>query len=215
MSRRKRSQAKAPPTLSEILGSLVVEAGAEPLDIRGVVTRLRGRAYLVLVILLSLPFLTPIPLPGLSTPFGLAICFIALRLALGRRPWLPESILRRQLPQPLMVRVLKVAGGMLRFLEKLLRPRFSLLFSTPLLPRLHALLMLVAAAILLLPLPIPFSNSFPAWVVLLVAGGLLERDGIAILLAYLVFVLGTLYFVFLGDLAVHFLDQVLIWCGLR
>jgi hypothetical protein len=41
--------------------------------------------------------------------------------------------------------------------------------------------MLLAALSLLLPLPIPFTNSFPAWAILLMAGGiLLERDGLFI-----------------------------------
>jgi hypothetical protein len=57
--------------------------------------------------------------------------------------------------------------------------------------------MLVAALALLLPLPIPFTNSFPAWTILLVAAGLLERDGAFVLAGYVVFAAGVLYFVFL------------------
>jgi hypothetical protein len=37
---------------------------------------------------------------------------------------------------------------------------------------------------LLLPLPIPFSNVIPAWGIILMAGGLLERDGYFILGGY-------------------------------
>jgi hypothetical protein len=58
--------------------------------------------------------------------------------------------------------------------------------------------MLVSATVLLLPLPIPFSNTFPGWVILLVAGGLLVRDGLALLLAHVVFITGVAYFIFLG-----------------
>ena len=75
----------------------------------------------------------------------------------------------------------------------------------------HAVLMLLAALALLLPLPIPFTNSFPAWTILLLAAGLLERDGVFILAGYLVFVAGVFYFVFLGEATAHLLHELVRW----
>jgi hypothetical protein len=43
----------------------------------------------VLVIILVLPFCQPIPLPGFSTPFGIALMIFGFRIALRQRPWLP------------------------------------------------------------------------------------------------------------------------------
>jgi hypothetical protein len=71
--------------------------------------------------------------------------------------------------------------------------------------------MLAAALILLLPLPVPFTNAFPAWVVLLVAGGLLERDGGAILAGYLVGAGGVGFFYFLGEAAMKLVDALRAW----
>ncbi len=185
--------------LSAVLAALNASLAEREFTLHEVIQQLRGRAYLLLVILLALPFITPIPLPGLSTPFGFAIAFIAARLALGRRPWLPKKILRRRLPPGFFGRVLRAAHRIVRWMEKGLRPRGLWLTHTELLRRAHAALMLAAALVLLLPIPIPFTNSFPAWTILLLAGGLLERDGLAILGGYLVFALGAVYFFFLGD----------------
>jgi len=69
----------------------------------------------------------------------------------------------------------------------------------------------LAALALLLPLPIPFTNSFPAWTILLLAGGLLERDGIAILLGYVVAAAGVLYFMFLGGAAAELVEALVAW----
>lgn len=190
---------------------LHARTAARSVTLREVIYVLRGRAYLLLVLLLALPFLTPLPLPGLSTPFGLAIAAIALRLALGQRPWLPKKLQRKELPPGFFGRLLGVAERILRLLEKLLRPRLAGLTGTPLLRQLHAVLLLLAALALLLPLPIPFTNSFPAWTILLLAGGLLERDGVAILLGYVVFALGVLYFVFLGEAAGQLVQALLQW----
>ena len=197
--------------LSVELAELRVRAGERAVTLREVIYMLGGRAYLLLVLLLTLPFITPIPIPGLSTPFGLAIALIALRLSLGQQPWLSMKLQRRTLPAGFIAKVFGTAEKVLRFLEKFLRPRVTFLTDTRLLRQLHAALMLVAALVLLLPLPIPFTNSFPAWTILLLAAGLLERDGVFILAGYVVFAAGVLYFIFLGDATAHLLHQIVQW----
>ncbi len=200
-----------PRKLSEELADLRARLGAKPMTLREVIHSLRGRAYTLLVILLALPFITPIPLPGLSTPFGLAIAFIALRLALCQRPWLPMKLQRKQLPAGFFDRVFAVAGKVIALLETFLRPRLALISAPGAMLQLHALFILISALVLLLPLPIPFSNSFPAWTILLLGAGMLERDGLFILLGYLVFVLGVFYFILLGEATQHMINAIARW----
>lgn len=200
-----------PRKLSEELAELRLSAGERAITLREVIYTLGGRAYMLLVLLLALPFITPIPLPGLSTPFGLAIALIALRLSLGQRPWLSMKLQRKELPAGFISKLFGVAERVLRFLEKFLRPRLTFLTDTPLLVQMHAVLMLLAALALLLPLPIPFTNSFPAWTILLLAAGLLERDGGFILTGYVVFAAGVLYFVFLGEATAALVHELMRW----
>ena len=200
-----------PRKLSEELAELQVHFALRPVTLREVIYRLRGRAYLLLLILLALPFITPIPLPGLSTPFGLAIAFITLRLTLGQRPWLPMRLQRKVLPAGFFAKVFAVSARLIRFMEKFLRPRLATLSGSGLLLQLHALFMLLAALTLLLPLPIPFTNSFPAWTILLIAAGMLERDGWFILAGYVVFTAGVFYFVFLGEAATLGVETLIHW----
>ena len=200
-----------PPKLSVELARLCDQAAERAVTLREVIYTLQGRAYLLLVLLLALPFITPLPLPGLSTPFGLAILLIAARLSLGQKPWLPMKLQRKELPAGFLRKLFAVAERALRFLEKFLRPRLTFVTDTPLLAQLHAVLMLVAALALLLPLPIPFTNSFPAWTILLLAAGLLERDGLFILAGYVVFAAGVLYFVFLGEATATLLHELVQW----
>ncbi len=190
-----------PRRLSVELAELHARAGERAVTLREVIYTLRGRAYLLLIILLTLPFIQPIPLPGLSTPVGFAIVLISLRLALGQRPWLPMGIQRAQLPAGFFGKVMTVTERMLRYLESILKPRWAILTDTPLLNQLHAIVILVSALILLLPLPIPLSNLLPAWAIFLVACGLLERDGFFLVSGYFAFALGVAYFIFLGEVA--------------
>jgi hypothetical protein len=203
--------APLPRKLSEELAELRRHSMERALTLRDAIAVLGGRAYTLLLILLSLPFITPIPLPGLSTPFGLAVGLIALRLALKRKPWLPERLLSKPIPPVVFGKIFEVAAWVLRLLEKFLRPRFAFATAEPVLPRLHAVLMLLAATVLLLPLPIPFTNTFPAWAIILVAAGLLERDGLFILAGYVVFAAGALYFFLLGEATQRLLVMAKEW----
>lgn len=209
---RVRLRERPPPRkLSEEIAALRDRFAGGPTTLGTVIEVLQGRAWTLVLILLALPFITPIPLPFLSTPFGLAISLIALRLALGQRPWLPARLLARPLPMGFFDRLLKFSAGVLRFLEKLLRPRLAWIADTPALVRVHALLLLASGAVLLLPLPVPFSNAFPGWVIILIAGGLLERDGAAVLAGYGVAGGGVAFFYFLGDAAVKLFESVKSW----
>src|ERR1700747_413873 len=91
---------------------------------------LKGRGSAMLLILLALPFCF-IAMPGLSTPFGIAICLIGACLAIGREPWLPRFNMNRRLSTArsaqLLTGVIKVA----RQLEKFVRPRLTFLHAGP------------------------------------------------------------------------------------
>jgi hypothetical protein len=179
--------------LSEVLSFIIETFQERPVRLREVIVLLQGRAYLLLMLLLSLPFLLPIPLPGLSFLLGAVIAVIALRLTLGQKPWLPAGMLDRELPPKFFPMLLAGATRVLRLLEVMLKPRHLWLTESPLLVQLHAFIIFVAAFVLLLPLP-PGTNFPPALCIILMAGGLLERDGRFILAGYIAFALNVVFF---------------------
>jgi len=192
----------APRKLSDVLQQLIDEFAERPVTLREVIVVLQGRAYNLLMLLLALPFLLPIPLPGLSTVLGSVIALIALRLTLGQKPWLPQSVLDRELPPKFFPTLLNGARRVLRFLEVMLKPRQLWLTASPRLNQLHAFIILAAACVLLLPLP-PGTNFTPALCIVVMAGGLLERDGRFVLGGYLAFVLNAVFFTVLAIYGKH------------
>lgn len=179
--------------LSEVMEQLIEEFHERPVTLREVIGVLQGRAYNLLMLLLAMPFLLPLPLPGLSTALGLVIAVIALRLTLGQKPWLPASLLDRGLPPRFFPTLLGGARRVLRMLEVMLKPRLLWLTSSSLLGQLHAFIILIAALVLLLPLP-PGTNFPPALCIVIMAGGLLERDGLFVLGGYLAFAFNGVFF---------------------
>ncbi len=195
-----------PRRLSEELDRLIHEFHMRSVTLQELITVLQGRAYDLLLLLLALPFLLPIPLPGLSMAFGAVIAVIATRLMLGQRPWLPKKLLQTQLPPRFFPVLLGSARRIIRAFEVLLRPRL-LWITTPPLPQLHALLILMAAVVLLLPLP-PGTNFPPAVVIVLLAGGLLERDGLFVLAGYVAFALNIVFFALFGFYGTKLIEAV-------
>jgi hypothetical protein len=96
-------------------------------------------------------------------------------------------------------------------LLRLLRPRLPWVTASPRRQQLHALPIIVCALYLLLPLPVPFSNVIPAWSIILLAAGLLERDGAFILAGYGCAALATVFFAAIGFLGVGAADIIWRW----
>lgn len=197
--------------LSDDLALILREFEVENVTLREVMSVLHGRGYVLLVMLLALPFSTPIPLPGLSTPFGLVIALIGVRLALGQKPWLPQRLLDTRLPPKFFVKVFAAARKILRGFEYLLRPRILWLTGSPRLLQIHAMPIVLCAVLLLLPLPIPFSNIIPAFSILLISAGLLERDGVFIISGYVACVFAVLFFCVVGFAGLQSMDAVKRW----
>jgi hypothetical protein len=172
------------PRLSTDLEMLHARLKGKSLTLAELKQALKGRGSAILLILLALPFCF-IAIPGLSTPFGIAICLIGAWLIIGREPWLPRFIMRRRLSTARLDQLLSGSIKVACKLEKFARPRLAFLHAGPGMLRLIGLGIVIAGLGLMLPLPIPFSNSIPAWAVVLLAIGMIERDGLCVLLGHL------------------------------
>ena len=61
--------------------------------------KLQGRGFALFILLLSIPFCFPVAIPMLSIPFGIVIMFLGIRIALGRKPKLPDFILNKEIKE--------------------------------------------------------------------------------------------------------------------
>jgi len=166
-----------PRRLSEEMAGLIAAFAERPVTLREGIVVLHQRAYTLLLILLALPFCTPIPLPGISTPFGLVIAVIGFRLSLGQKPWLPARLLDTTLPAKFFPRVLAATRRLVCWLEVFLKPRFSNVLRWRIVGQALGAMFLVCGLLLMLPLPVPVSNALPAITIVLLAAAMLEEDG--------------------------------------
>lgn len=203
-------------TLVELANSL--EEGGR-VTLNQILERTQGRGVLLVQLVICLPFITPIPLPGVSTLFGAALIWLSLSGLGNPSGALPKFIGERPIAASLLQKVLRASGRMVRLLEKMIRPRHGEWMESGISRRWHSLIFTSLGAILMLPFPplVPFTNALPAYGVIFIAASLMERDGVMIWIGYFFGLLGTVYclgiyagaLVFAGD----FWQVVLEWFG--
>ncbi|HYB99324.1 MAG TPA: exopolysaccharide biosynthesis protein [Candidatus Limnocylindrales bacterium] len=152
----------------------------------------QGHAFLA--VFLMLPFLQPIPLPGISTVLGLVVAMLGVFAALDRAPWVPRRLARVTIDPRTIDRICSALERLLARLERFIRPRARDMLAMRGLRYFNAVLWVLHALVFSLPLPIPFTNSLPAIVVMLLAVGTMEDDIAVIALAYVGVLVNVAFF---------------------
>ncbi len=160
------------------------ESGATQTAALGdVIARLDERAFGFLLLLLALPCCLPFVyiLPQIV---ALPMLALAGQLAMGsRHPWLPRKLNDRRFSIPAFAKVLARAEKYVGWVERIATPRLRPVTS-PLALRFVGALMLIPAASILMPLP--STNTVPGIGVAIAAMGLIERDGVLVVLGLLI-----------------------------
>ena len=180
-------------------------AGAEGLTLNRLLDQTEGRGLYLVVILLNLPFVVPIPLPGVSVIFGLVTLFLAVRLAFELPPHLPAFIAGRSFPREKLKPVLRGSVAILKYIERWIRPRRTEWMTWQAVRSAHALVVAWLAFLLALPIPPvpPFTNFLPGLSIVIMAAAMMEEDGVIIFLGYFLSAGTTIYFIFIARMVIE------------
>jgi hypothetical protein len=179
-----------PPRLSEILQRLADDPERERVSVADMLETMRSRAFGALLLIFAFPNILPTP-PGTAGVLGAPLIFLSAQMMLGLQPWLPGIIARRSMARSTFQALVQRITPWLQKAERLLRARLKVL-AWPVSQRvLGALCLIVSIA---LALPVPFANMAPAIALCLIGLGVLERDGVWILIG-VVAALGSLVYV--------------------
>ena len=141
--------------------------------------RLHKRSFGLIMLLLAVVAIAP----GVSIVAGLLLMIPAFQMIAGQHmPVFPRRIAVRPFPTRHLAALVQRAVPVLRYLEKLIHPRWP----TPL----DATKRLVGAVVVLLNItllftPVPLSNVVPALVIALISLAYLEEDGLLLSIALL------------------------------
>lgn len=182
--------------LGDQLAGIIEHLPEDRLSLRALLDTFGDEGLLLLTILLTIVFLIPVSIPGVSTVFGAAIVLVGVS-RLSRRPlWLPGRLKDKDLPAARLRPGLQAGLKWVRRMERVSRPRRLPFFvDGRAMDIFNNLAFILAALLLMAPFGlIPFSNTIPGLALLLYAIGMIQRDGGAILLGHLANIGTMVYF---------------------
>ena len=203
----------APPehrrTFSQVLDDLARGDGAK-LTLREIVEAFGERGFGALILIVALISLFPWP-PGSKAILSVPIILLSLELALQRdRVWLPSWTLSRGLPRETFAQALARVRKPMRFVERLSRPRLPWLTGevADVITGLTCVFLAVMMA-----LPVPFGDLLPGVTLIVLGLGVMQRDGVAILLGALGAVACVIYLFLVWAAVTAAVEAVGDWAG--
>ncbi len=183
------------PLSASLQSILEHESAKEKLTLNFLLEQTEGRGLYLVFVLLALP---SVYLPGMSVALGIVIMFLALALAFEKPPRLPKFVGDKALPKTAMNKVLRTSVRLLRFIEKMVKPRRTPWMTWRATKSINAFIIAWLAFLLALPIPpvpVPFTNLFPGYSIVLMAVTMMEEDGVMIWVGYAASAATTTYFV--------------------
>ncbi|MCJ8336284.1 MAG: exopolysaccharide biosynthesis protein [Epibacterium sp.] len=194
--------------ISDLLDFLVADVCSESVSLNWILERLHERAFGLFLLILALPCCIPF-LYGIPQIVSLPLMFVSAQIMIGRRvPWLPGKLGARTVSAEGLRGLSERAGPWLRRIEAISRPRLGFLTRPPTDRLVGAALVLFSASILV---PLPGTNTVPGFAVVVVAMGLLQRDGLLVILGS---VLGTAWIGTLVFAGATLASVIKAWIGL-
>lgn len=164
--------------ISDRLARLVADASGDTVTLDWILQQLHERAFGLFLLILALPCCIPL-LYGIPQVVSFPLMFVSGQILLGRRvPWLPERLAARTITTDGLGALSRRAGPWLQRIEAISRPRLSGLTRAPF-DRIVGLGLLAFSASIMVPLP--GTNTVPGVAVVIVSMGLLQRDGVLVL----------------------------------
>lgn len=190
-------------TLRTTLERTAEAIGGKAVTLREILALIGEQGLLLMCAVLTIPFLLPVSIPGVSTVFGLAIILISIGVTANRAPWLPRQIMDRPIDAEKLVPTLRKGADIVRRIEAVIRPRLTALTGSAAINRFNGLMLILGGVLLMFPLGlVPFSNTLPAFAILFLCIGMSQRDGLFVLAGYAATLATIVYFSLLAYLAV-------------
>lgn len=147
-----------------------------------VVNAFGERAFGALLLLFGLLNALPLP-PGATAVLGIPLLLLSIQLVLRTdQLWLPKWALKRSIDRAGYRKSAARVARPIRIVERLSRPR--LLVLTGSLSELAIGLICTLLAVIVM-LPLWSTNMFPAFIIAVFGFGMMQRDGVAVILGWL------------------------------
>lgn len=198
---------------SKKLNEIQEELPADNVSLKELINIMSGEGLQFIIIILIAPFLIPASIPGSSTPFGILIILLEIAFLNNKVLYIPDFIGKYEISKENVLKLFDIIKKALGYIEKISKPRGKLSTKKYVL-QFNAILNIILAILLFLPLPIPFTDFVPAVSMLLLAVSTLERDSYLMVLGYVATILTIIYFSSVGYVGVEIIRLTLNYIGI-
>jgi len=179
-----------PTRTSEFLREFAGTLSAERTSVAEMVAGLGDRGLGVLMAIFALPNILPSTVPFGNVATGIPPLIFAIQLTMGGHQLiLPGFIERKTVSTKSLKALAPRIAAVLSWFERLLRPRLAWVTSAKSERFMGAIAILLA---LVATTPIPFAHQLPSLGLTLIGLGLIERDGLAMLIGAAIGLTGTI-----------------------
>jgi hypothetical protein len=169
-------------TIAQTLQRQLQTRPNQPLSLGELLVALGPRGPAALMVVLPVPFILPVQIPGLSVPFGLVLVLIGAQLGWRDQLWCPQWLADREIQAAYVEKIIPWVERIEGYLARWFSPRLSLLTESHWAHKIIGIVVIALASVLSIPLPIPFSNMFVSVPLIILGLSLLSRDGLACLI---------------------------------
>ncbi len=157
--------------------------------IKKIVDNFHEDAILIVMVLLTLPIAIPMPYPpGFTTVVGIPIILFAIQMIFKYKTIrLPRIISNYKIKNSVLNKMCYKLIPIVKKVEKYINPRMNFpqsIYCEPII----GIMCLIAG--IYISLPIPLTNAMPALGIALMSLGLINKDGITIIIGVLITILG-------------------------
>ena len=198
---------------SSKLNEIQEELPAENVSLKELINIMSGEGLQFIIIILIAPFLIPASIPGSSTPFGILIILLEIAYLSNKTLYIPDFIGKYEISKENVLKLFDIIKKALSYVEKISKPRGKLSTKKYVL-QFNAIVNIILAFLLFLPLPIPFTDFVPAVSMLLLAVSTLERDSYLMVSGYIATILSLFYFSSVGYVGIGIIRLTLNYIGI-
>jgi len=132
--------------LGETLRQLARSIEGERVTVRELLSMVGEQGLLLALMFLTVPFLLPISIPGVSTVFGAVAILISLGITFNRVPWLPDRLLDRPLDAVKLTAAIEKGADRFGRVDRISHPRLQRLTDSKAMNRLAGLGLLLCSS---------------------------------------------------------------------
>lgn len=180
--------------ISKLLYNITKKNNDDKISINNILQTNGASSYFIIFLMSVLSLIpAPFPFPIFSSAFGIILILLSLQMLFGIRELkLPKIIKNFSVKRTFVAIITEKSANFLRRIEILSKPRLKFYKNKYVLILINLLIFISSICI---AIPIPFTNTLPAIAIIIMTFGLLNNDGLFVIIGILSSIIGISFFI--------------------